>query len=194
MLNRLTSAIGPATVPVIAVMLLVGCGTADPVADEPIGVDPTGIEAVPILEQAQGEDDALSEPRIDLIRSEDELAALGADIPLAEGLDFGEQSLVVFALGEQPTGGYWARITGAQLVDRTLWVQAVANAPGEEAMTTQQLTYPYAAAIVPRIDDRVRVESDIRSVTGQQPDAFAPAQQEPQAQDAPVVPELPEAE
>ena len=158
----------------LASVLLLGCKLNDqPTAS----FDPATIAAVPIIDRVSGDDEALTEPQIELIRSAEELDELGTRLGLSEdAVDFDEQSLVVFALGTQRTGGYWARITAAQLVGDTLWVQAVANAPGEDEMVTQQITHPYTVAIIPRVGAEVQIARQVRSVTGERPEAFLEAE------------------
>ena len=74
--------------------------------------------------------------------------------------------MVVLALGERPTSGYWADIQGAQVSGDTLYVQGVANRPAADAMTAQMITYPYAIALIDKTRVRV-VRSEIRSVQGE---------------------------
>ncbi|MFW6058602.1 MAG: protease complex subunit PrcB family protein [Phycisphaeraceae bacterium] len=150
-----------------AALLLIGCGT-----DRTNGVDPAQIQYVPILEQAHGDNADLTEPLAELIRSQEALEALDAEIPLAEQVDFETQSLIVLAAGEQRTGGYWARILGVQRVGDELWLQGVINQPGEDAAATQQITHPYAAAIIPRPADDVQLRRQIDTVTGRDPAEF----------------------
>lgn len=176
MLNRLHPTPVSAIVPLLAAALLVGCAAPEPTAEAPPpGIDPDTIEPVHVVEQLHGNDPALAEARLELIESPEGFDALGTDLALSPAdVDFETQNVLVFALGEQPTGGYWVQITGAQRVDDTLWVQIVANAPDDEQAVTQELTYPYAAAVIPRVDV-ARVAEDIEQVRGASPEAYAPS-------------------
>ncbi|MDX1682066.1 MAG: protease complex subunit PrcB family protein, partial [Phycisphaeraceae bacterium] len=48
----------------------------------------------------------------------------------------------------------------------TVYVMGSANKPAEDAMTTQALTYPYHAVVVPRIDDAAVVIPRVESLVG----------------------------
>ena len=169
MRNRLTSAL----MPLLAATLLIGCDSPQPTDDSALtGVNPNQIQYVQILEQETGSNESLNETMVELIDSEQERSALGVDIPLAEQVNWNQQSLIVLAMGEQNTGGHWARITGVQRVGEELWVQGVVNQPAPDAMVTQQITYPYAAAIIPKPAGEVQFRRQIDTVTGRQPEAF----------------------
>ncbi len=96
----------------------------------------------------RGDSAALTLPGVRLIKSEEQLRALGSDELLAIAVDFDDSDLVVVSMGEQPTGGYWCDVTAVQQVGNTLWVQATVNRPGEDEVVTQALTYPYCAAVI----------------------------------------------
>lgn len=150
--------------------VLSGCGGGGQRGGDRLGdAGPTAAEPVEILNQVHGENPALSEMAVRLIKTQDQLAALGVESLEGLAVDYGTQDVVILALGEQPTSGYWADITGVQLVGDVLYVQGIAGAPAEDAMTTQQLTYPYAAAVIPETP-ATRALSDIESVVGSQMD------------------------
>lgn len=124
-----------------------------------------GTQPVPIIAHLTGNDPALKYPSVLLINSQAELARLGAQELSRHPVDFNQHSLVVLALGEKPTGGYWARITAIQKSGTDLFVQGIANRPAKDQPVTQALSYPYAAAIVPKTLAK-RIYSEIESVQG----------------------------
>lgn len=150
--------------------MLAGCngGQKAGPADQAARATPTVSEPVEILAHAHGNDAALARGTVRLIESADELPALGLG-GLPEGLgevNYDGQDVVIFALGEQPTGGYWVQITGVQLVSGVLYVQATVNRPGDDESVTQAVTYPYAAAVISETG-AVRALSDPTEVVGQ---------------------------
>lgn len=149
--------------------MLAGCGNGHKSAGVGPSAQPTVTvsEPVEIIAQAQGNDAALARGTVRLIDSADQLPALGlGGLPELGDVDFDQQDVVIFALGEQPTGGYWVHITGVQLVSNVLYVQATVNRPGEEDTVTQAVTYPYAAAVIAKTGAS-RALSDPTEVVGQ---------------------------
>ena len=120
--------------------LLVGCQTG-------IGGRTT---PVPILHHAQADDAGFQYATVELINSWDELNAMGSSALNDIQIDFDTQSLVVLALGEQTTGGWYAQITGVQQRGSELFVQGFAYPPAGDAATTQAMSYPIAATIIPK--------------------------------------------
>jgi len=118
--------------------------------------------------QYLGSDPALTEPSVKLITSGTQLASMGCTALMAHlghDIDFSQYSLLLLTLGEQPTGGYWCRITGVQHRTGVLYVQGIANRPGPNEAVTQAKSYPYAAAVIANIGvDSIHPE--ITSVTG----------------------------
>lgn len=152
----------------VAAAMLVGCQ-----AQQGNKSGPT--EPVAILGRLHANDPALKQPEVILITSRAQLDKTGSSELSHLNVDFNRQSLVVLALGEKPTGGYWGKITGVQRKGDELYVQGVANRPAVDQVTTQVLSYPIDAVVVPR-QDKVRVvESEIESVSGQALPADAPA-------------------
>lgn len=76
-----------------------------------------------------------------------------------------QSDVVVVALGAQPTGGYWVKLTGAQRVGPQLYVQATASRPGPDAMVTQAVTYPIALGVIEKSPAQV-VVPEVESLTG----------------------------
>jgi hypothetical protein len=152
-------------------------------------------ERVRILSRQAGDDAALKTPGVWLITSDAELLKTGASSLAQVPVDFANQSLVVVALGERPTGGYWARITNLQRKGHTLYVQGQANQPGDNDVTTQVISYPYEAVIIERQQGVTRVLSEIESLTGAEnrdPYLVAPRQMDtpnPHTATAPVTTE-----
>ena len=70
-------------------------------------------------------------------------------------------------MGERPTAGYWAHVKGAQLLGNTIFVQAVVNRPAADAVVAQVLTYPYAAAEIPKVTGDL--SSDVQDAVGLNP-------------------------
>src|SRR5690554_3957792 len=100
---------------------------------------------VAILKEHRGSDAGLAGPEALVVRSREQLAALGSTELINQTIDFSNRSLILVTLGEKPTGGYAVRLHSAQLKGDNLYVQGVAVEPGPDAMTTQALTHPYAA-------------------------------------------------
>ncbi len=128
-------------------------------------------EALPILKHYNGSDPALTYPTVLLINSPEELAELGSTELATHLVDFNNESLLLLALGEKPTTGYWARINGVQRKGEHLYVQGTANRPAEFEPVTQVLTYPYSAVVIKKQYIR-KIRSEIESVSG-----YAAAQQ-----------------
>jgi hypothetical protein len=152
----------------VASLALMGCETGDQPADRPGSYSEmlAQTEPVPILDSEHGNAEALAEPGWHLVKNEAGLEELGFE-PEIE-VDLQQQDLIVQALGEQNTGGYWNRIQSVQRRGDTLFVQSLVNHPGDDEMTTQQITYPYSAVLVPETG-ATRLRTNWRELTGQQP-------------------------
>jgi len=134
----------------LASTALIGCkgdGDTDASSD---GV--TLATPVPIGERVNGNSAALKTLGTYHIETKAQYDALGDAEIFPGGLDFGENDLVIVALGEQPTGGYSVTIESIQLAGGELAVTGKATAPGPDAVTTQALTYPYCAVSIPNTD------------------------------------------
>jgi len=68
---------------------------------------------------------------------------LGAEIP-----DTGQGTYLISYWGEKPTGGYSLAVESARLEGDLVTVRLKLEEPPPDAMVTQALTYPYAAAVV----------------------------------------------
>ncbi|MCC7145289.1 MAG: protease complex subunit PrcB family protein [Phycisphaeraceae bacterium] len=121
---------------------------------------------VTIVQRFAGSDPGLIAPQVLLITSPAQLRETGSQILAHKPVDFTRYSLVLLALGEQPTGGYWGCVVGVQRSGRTLFVQAQANRPDAQQPVAMVRTYPYAAAVIPKFTV-MQVKSDIQSLVGQ---------------------------
>lgn len=106
-------------------------------------------QPVTILERVNGNSAALKTIGTLHIETKDQYDALG-DAEIFPGeIDFDANDLVIVALGEQATGGYAVNIDSIQLQAGELAVSGKATTPGPDAVTTQALTYPYSAVLIP---------------------------------------------
>lgn len=140
---------------------LVACGSSQ--TDSSYGV--LDVEPVSIHHRVAGSSSALKDPNVLLINDATTLENLQAPELTDIAVDFESQSLVVLALGECPTGGYWAHIDGVQLLGDKVIVQGTANRPAGGTQT-QALTYPFEAVVVEKV--RGTPQMDITSVEGQE--------------------------
>ncbi|MCC7407923.1 MAG: protease complex subunit PrcB family protein [Phycisphaeraceae bacterium] len=132
------------------------------------GVKPNSTTPVAIVRQIRGDDPGLTEPAIVLVKSRAQLAALGSRYLLGRvSHDLENYDLVLVALGERPTAGYWADIQGVQHdpQQRALFVQARVNRPSDQDTTAQVVTHPFAAVLIPKTP-AVRVRPEIESTVG----------------------------
>lgn len=145
-----------------------------------IGCKPTGViqlsgsdlpRPVQVLRHHSGSDPGFRDPVVLLINSDEELDSLGS-YTLTGKVDFRSESVIVLALGEKPTSGYWAQITSVQRKGNVLFVQGTANRPREDQPVAQVLNYPYDAVVIKKIYSAT-VRSEIESVLGKpQPESW----------------------
>ena len=109
---------------------------------------------VRILRHFQGNDAAFNQIGEHLINTPRQLAAAGSKTLEGLDVDFARQSLLVVALGQCPTGGYAAQISGVQKRGDELFVQGTAYRPRKEDPVTQALSYPIAAAVIEKVHAR----------------------------------------
>lgn len=62
-----------------------------------------------------------------------------------------EVMLLVWAMGEKPSGGFGVDISAVQLFGSTLVVRAHLREPGADEMVTEALTYPFHVVAVPAV-------------------------------------------
>jgi hypothetical protein len=150
----------------LLITLLAAAGCPGGPKDMPATQPQAQMQPLTIEQRFSGEDPGLQEAGVYLFNSREQMEAAGARDMLNRQVDFDAHSLIVLGMGEQSTGGYWAHIEGAQVIDGKLYVQGKANQPGPAEAVTQVVTHPYAAAVVPKIPD-MPVVSEVRSVEGQ---------------------------
>lgn len=78
--------------------------------------------------------------------------------PSAPSVNFSQNSVVAFFLGQRPTGGYGVRVLRTSASGNTVFVTVEVNAPPPGAITTQALTSPWVALQVPGSFQRAVVQ------------------------------------
>jgi len=150
---------------ILTAAALVGCqsgGAGAGAGGGPETVD--GPVSITFIDHQHGQNSPLTTPTLKLINSKDELKALGLEGVGAP--NFGKQSMILVAIGEQSTGGYAIRITGAYRVGDEVVVQADITRPAEGAVTTQALTQPYCIATTEKLEG-VTLASDFSSTASE---------------------------
>ncbi len=137
---------------------LTGCATK---------TGPTMTPATPVAIQNHitGDQSGITQPTVKVINSTSELEALNSPALNAAGVDFANNSLIVLALGEQTSGGYWAKITAVERLGDVVTVYGAANAPAGDAMNTAVMTTPFDAVVVPALG-AVDLQTHIKSLQG----------------------------
>jgi len=135
-----------ACITLASVVILTACGTT---SSTTYGTGKT--LGVAILRQIEGSDAGFREPGVRIINNTSELETLGSQLLSLEPVNFADQSMIVLALGEQPTSGYAVQISGVQQAGDALFVQGTARAPSPDDATETTLTYPVAAVIVSKV-------------------------------------------
>lgn len=126
----------------------VGCETKPKVTVSGAG----GTEPVAILRQASGNDQAFAKIGGYLLNAAGDSAANLGDL----APNYETESVIVVALGEVPTGGFGVTITGVQKKGEDVFVQFTTSEP--TGITTQVISYPYAAAVVPKTTGKLFLE------------------------------------
>lgn len=75
--------------------------------------------------------------------------------PPVPSIDFGQEMVVLTAMGTRNSGGYAIKLTGADEEDQTVTIRARATSPGPGCMTTSVLTEPVDLGRLPRRDGTV---------------------------------------
>ncbi len=156
-----------------ASLLVVGCQsnvktrTADsqmemalPELDRPevaVVVDPSAVDPVAIIGQANAE---MGGPAVYTLALVNEVSGLPKAVAQEGKVDFEKSSVVLLGMGEQPTSGYSAKITGLQRIGDTIYVQAVFVRPDAGDAAAQVVTSPWAAAKIAKQADGVSLASD----------------------------------
>jgi len=105
---------------------------------------------VAIGDGAYGSSDALPSAGTHLIKSQEAWEAGGFAEACPAPMDFEANDVVVIALGQRPSAGYWVSIDAIQQVGDELLVQCTMNKPGDDDVVAAVLTYPYHAVMVPK--------------------------------------------
>ncbi|HJQ28969.1 MAG TPA: protease complex subunit PrcB family protein [Rubrobacter sp.] len=128
---------------VLLSLLLAACsaaGNKDSPKEKP--AEPRNLRVERIFSGAPGQ--GPQSPRVVVAPSASALSKeLGAGIP-----DSGEGIYLMSYWGEKPTGGYSLAVESARLEGNLATVRLKLKEPPPDAMVTQALTYPYAAAVV----------------------------------------------
>lgn len=128
---------------VLLSLLLAACsaaGNRDSPKEKP--AEPRNLRVEGIFSGAPGQ--GPQSPRVVVAPSASALSKeLGSEIP-----DSGEGIYLISYWGEKPTGGYSLAVESARLEGNLVTVRLKLKEPPPDAMVTQALTYPYAAAIV----------------------------------------------
>lgn len=141
-------------------LTLAGCPSQPKVVDAPA-------EPVTVHRQVAGDQGGPTMFVSALVQDSDAaVELLGLDHVADLNIDFETSSLVVFGLGETPTGGYWLRVQSAQFDGERLFVQFMVNVPGDDEMVTQAITYPFAAAVIDRVPAGTLLRPEAIEVTG----------------------------
>ena len=145
----------------LAVVFVTGCSRTE----QPVPIE--SARPLPIYEHVAG-NDLRTPDLLLLINTRAELDALKHERLSALNVDLRRRSILVVALGEKPTSGWWIRIDSAQRDGSDVYFQGVVSAPGEAQIVNPALTYPYAAAIIPKVK-AVRLHPEMESVRGKVP-------------------------
>lgn len=129
----------------LACSALVGCKGDGDTQDTAGGL----AQPVTILERVNGSSAALKTIGKMHIETQQAYDALGDANIFPGEIDFGKNDLVIVAWGEKPTGGFSINIESIQLQGGELAVTGKASTPPADAVTTQALTYPYSAVLIP---------------------------------------------
>jgi hypothetical protein len=127
---------------------------------------PGRTQPISILQQVHGNDPALRDAERFLFNSTEQINTVGAAELAKINVDFDKQSLIVLASGERPTGGYWVHITGVQRQGDKLFIQGTANRPAADQQVAQAMSYPFAAVVVPKVEEIKQIVPEVESVTG----------------------------
>jgi hypothetical protein len=113
--------------------------STDP-APETTSETPGGVE----IEQVSSGSGGLSQRQVVVAPSADALSeATGVRVP-----DAGEGTYLAAFWGEKPTGGYTVEFLGARMEGDRITMELALEEPPPDAMVSQALTQPYAAAVI----------------------------------------------
>lgn len=93
---------------------------------------------------------------------------------LPPSVDFTKEMVVVVALGQHPTGGYFVEVVDVELRGRTLDIRIGERTPRLGVYQMQQPTQPYQIIALPSLNARVRFrtvhEAELRGAPGKSRD------------------------
>lgn len=115
---------------------------------------------LPVRELARGQYGGPATRVESVMTSRRELEAVWPSAPSFE-LDFGQEMMVLVALGERRTGGYSLEIKTVRSSEDRLVVEYIERHPDPRCPTPQVLTTPYHAVAVPRSEARPRFERTV---------------------------------
>ena len=156
MLKRVASTL---VLAILAVGFVAGCQNDQKVTKE--ASKHSMSEPVAVKGKVAGSNAKLSEAGAKVINSKADLDAIGVEEIIALNPDFENESVVILSAGDVPTGGYSVDITGIQEVGDTLYVQGVINEPAEDTVVTQVIEYPYASAVIEKVEPAKVVAEDV---------------------------------
>jgi len=148
----------------LGLLVFTGCQTVEEMPSQTMEL----AEPVSILHSVVGGHPSLKSPMLLLVTSQAQLDALSADDLVGREVDFYSESVVLSALGEMPSTGYWVHITSVHQEGGYLYIQGQANRPPKDAMTGQVLTFPYCAVVIPRTT-ATALRDQIESVEDHEP-------------------------
>lgn len=128
---------------------LTGCKTGDSGGSGNGGVLELA-KSVEIMERVSGSSEALPTAGTFLVTSQAQWDAGGFAEACPAPMDFGAHDVVVVAMGEKPSAGFWVHIDAIQQVGSELVVQFTHNSPGQDEVVAAVVTYPYYAVAVPK--------------------------------------------
>ena len=127
---------------VLLSLLLAACSAASNKDSTKKPAEPRDLRVERIFSGAPGQ--GPQSPRVVAAPSASALSKeLGAEIP-----DSGEGVYLISYWGVKPTGGYSLALESARLEGDRLTIRLTLKEPAPDAIVTQALTYPYAAAVV----------------------------------------------
>ncbi|MCC6234066.1 MAG: protease complex subunit PrcB family protein [Verrucomicrobiales bacterium] len=115
---------------------------------------------------SRGVTSGLDQPRREVIRTEAEYYRLWAShaatlqrMALPPHVDFTREMVVVVALGNRPTGGYFVDVVDLELQKSTLRVLVSEREPRPGLLQMQQVTQPYQIVALPIVQARVEFKT-----------------------------------
>jgi hypothetical protein len=84
--------------------------------------------------------------------------------PLPE-IDFTRHTLIVIAMGREPSGGFMVAIDRILRLGSSVRVLAIATRPGSDCVVTDAFTYPITLALIPRTDSPITFEISKAAIT-----------------------------